>query len=306
MSAVNPQAIAFFNKLRVAFMERASAPTVPPHALKLAYLIAFKYMNRKTMTARPAQETLARDLNVSVRTVQRLLDILEPLGLVIVPGDGRGLASTYCIDPERVTRVSSFSAQKGDKKGRQKPPKRVTPVSPQPRKNQNTGEGVLRTPLSRERETFACANDFPNGGDPPADAGPRQERPPAQQSPLEAESLTARSSLADGKERFSELRAVWARPWADDDAADQRAFEAACREVAPKAIIAAAAAHVAAADAPRFLPPLAKWLASRGWEKPPPTKKGSNGAARRPGRKANLADIGAELVRKYAAERAAS
>ena len=41
MSAVNPQAIAFFNKLRVAFMERASAPTVPPHALKLAYLIAF-------------------------------------------------------------------------------------------------------------------------------------------------------------------------------------------------------------------------------------------------------------------------
>ena len=108
------------------------------------------------------------------------------------------------------------------------------------------------------------------------------------------------------EERFSELREIWRRPWADDVAADQRAFEVACREVAPEDIIVAASAWVAAADAPRFLPPLAKWLASRGWEKPPPTKKGSNGAARRPGRKANLADIGAELVRKYAAERAAS
>ena len=306
MSAVNPQAIAFFNKLRVAFMERASAPTVPPHALKLAYLIAFKYMNRKTMTARPAQETLARDLNVSVRTVQRLLDILEPLGLVIVPGDGRGLASTYCIDPERVTRVSSFSAQKGDKKGRQKPPKRVTPVSPQLKKNQEDSFGESSAlPQKRERETFACANDFPNGGDPPADAGPRQERP-AQASPSEAESLTPRSSLSDGKERFSQLRAVWARPWADDDAADRRAFAQACREVAPDDIIAAASAFVAAADAPRFLPPLAKWLAARGWEKPPPTKpKGGNGA-RHPGRKPNVAEIGAELARRYAAERVAS
>jgi hypothetical protein len=91
------------NKIRAAFMQRASAPNIPPHALKLAYLIAFKYMNRKTWSARPAQETLARDLNVSVRTFQRLTDILEPLGLVIVPGDGRGHASTYSIDPERAT-----------------------------------------------------------------------------------------------------------------------------------------------------------------------------------------------------------
>ncbi len=99
-------------------MQRVSAPHIAPHALKLAYLIAFKYMNKETGTARPAQDSLARDLNVSVRTVQRLLDILQPLGLGIAPGDGRGKASTYWIDPvtakgeERATPMSPFQEKR--------------------------------------------------------------------------------------------------------------------------------------------------------------------------------------------------
>src|SRR5262249_6844703 len=160
---------ADLNKIRIAFMERASAPNVPPFAFKLAHLLAYKYMNRKSWSARPAQETLARDLNVSVRTVQRLTDILEPLGLVIMPGNGRGLASTYSIDPERATRVSPFPAQKGDKKGRQKPAKRVTPVSPQPSKNQEAEGKCLRTSPSAGREN-ALARDkesSPSAGAPP-------------------------------------------------------------------------------------------------------------------------------------------
>jgi hypothetical protein len=40
-------------------------------------------------------------------------------------------------------------------------------------------------------------------------------------------------------------------------------------------------ARVAAADAPRFLPTLAKWLAGRGWEKPPPQGKAARGKGRR-------------------------
>ena len=144
------------NKTRIAFMERASAPNIPPHAFKLAWLIAYRYMNRKTWTAYPPQERFARDLNVSVRTVQRLLDILEPLGLTIVPGDGRGYASTYAIDPERATRMSSFAARKGDKKGRQKAPKRVTPVSPQPIENQEESfVGELKLSHKGWRETIA-------------------------------------------------------------------------------------------------------------------------------------------------------
>jgi hypothetical protein len=78
------------------------------------------------------------------------------------------------------------------------------------------------------------------------------------------------------------LRAIWARPWADDDSADRRAFELACQQVAPDDIIAAAQAWVAAADNPRFLPSLAKWLANRGWEKPPPKRGRARGNGKAP------------------------
>jgi Helix-turn-helix domain len=83
---------------RIAFLRRASAPDIPALAFKLAYLIAFKYMNRSTGTAHPSQETLAKDLDASDRTVRRLLTMLEPLGLAIDPGDGRGNASTYLLE----------------------------------------------------------------------------------------------------------------------------------------------------------------------------------------------------------------
>ena len=106
---------AEFNKLRAAFMHRASAPNIPHAVFKVAWLIAYRYMNRETRTARPSQTTLAADLAVSIRTVQRLLDILQPLGLVIVPGHGPNRASTYWIDPEKATPMSPIN---------------TTPVSP--------------------------------------------------------------------------------------------------------------------------------------------------------------------------------
>ncbi len=63
-----------FNRARAAFMRRASAPELPAAALKLAYLLAYKHMDSKTGTvSRRAHEELARDLNTSVRSVQRLL-----------------------------------------------------------------------------------------------------------------------------------------------------------------------------------------------------------------------------------------
>jgi hypothetical protein len=105
-------AAADFNRVRAAFMKRVSAPKITSLALKLAYVIAFKYMNCETQTARPAQESLAADLNVTDRTIRTLLDILEPLGLTIIPGHGPGRASTYCIDPERATLVSPIQPDK--------------------------------------------------------------------------------------------------------------------------------------------------------------------------------------------------
>jgi hypothetical protein len=96
---------ADFNKTRAAFMRRVSAPDITPYALKLAYLIAFKYMNRESQTAFVGQDTLANDLKVSDRHVRRLLDLLQPLGLVIVLGHGPNRASTYWIDPDKATRA---------------------------------------------------------------------------------------------------------------------------------------------------------------------------------------------------------
>jgi hypothetical protein len=145
-------------------------------------------------------------------------------------------------------------------------------------------------PGRQEREPNADAFDtYPGGGSPPLDAGPpRQDGSPTAAPSARPESPTEKpqplAQEESGGAKFSDLRAIWARPWADDDSADRRAFELACQEVAPDDIIAAAQAWVAAADNPRFLPSLAKWLANRGWEKPPP-KRGrarGNGKAQHP------------------------
>ncbi len=130
-----------FNQVRAAFMHRAAAPNLPPHALKLAYVLCFKYMNRETQTARPAQETLARDLNVSSRTVRTLLDILQPLGLVIVPGHGPNRSSSYWIDPEKATPMSPLKTEKRK------------PTSAYNRKPASTCEPITGNPVHDNRKS---------------------------------------------------------------------------------------------------------------------------------------------------------
>lgn len=71
---------------------------------------------------------------------------------------------------------------------------------------------------------------------------------------------------------FVELQAVWKRPWPDNELANRTAYATACRDTNPDNIVAGAKAWVAAADAPRFLPSLHKWLDGRCWEKVPPQK----------------------------------
>lgn len=82
-------------------------------------------------------------------------------------------------------------------------------------------------------------------------------------------------------DRFGWLLAIWSvRPWPHTEkheAADRKAFAAACREADPDAIIAAARAWVAAIDHPRHLPKLADWLSNNNWQKPPPTRRRNGG-----------------------------
>jgi len=114
---------------------------------------------------------------------------------------------------------------------------------------------------------------------------------------------------------WRELRAVWDRGWASDDtpkalAIGKQAFAKACELAAPGEILEAARTWIAAADAPRYLPPLPQWLAAQGWEKPPPTKnrergyfsgnKGHNDRPPRRNGKVNVADIFFGLADEFA------
>ena len=91
-----------FTVARAIFMKRANAPEIPALAGKLAYAIAFKRMDAKTQaTYFVSQTTLAADLGgISPRMVRNLLRILEPLGLQVEVGNGRGNASRYRIAAE--------------------------------------------------------------------------------------------------------------------------------------------------------------------------------------------------------------
>jgi hypothetical protein len=80
---------------------------------------------------------------------------------------------------------------------------------------------------------------------------------------------------------FEELREIWAvKPHATDQAADRAAFEEVCRHASVDAILVGArawAAAAVAAEEERFMQPLAKWLADRCWEKPPPARSKQRG-----------------------------
>lgn len=117
-------------------------------------------------------------------------------------------------------------------------------------------------------------------------------------APLGAPTEEDQDSLAESHTHggtFENLQAIWQRPWPDNEHAGRQAFDAARQDVAPADIVEAAKTWVAAVE-PRYLPSLAKWLAGRGWEKPPPQK-----ASRKPkkGRRHNShkRDMSAEFFK---------
>jgi hypothetical protein len=83
--------------------------------------------------------------------------------------------------------------------------------------------------------------------------------------------------LLEHERAWRELRGVWDRGgWTENNRADRAAFDRACRQVAPEAIVEVAkvcVAAYAAGDGVKFLPKLHMWLADRGWEKAPPAPK---------------------------------
>jgi Helix-turn-helix domain len=255
MTAAAPTTTQDFNKTRAAFMQRASAPKVPHAAFKLAYLIAFKFMNRETRTARPAQETLARDLNVSIRTVQRLIDMLQPLGLVVVPGHGPNRASTYWLDPGKVTPmspinttpVSPIDGGKGDNRRqnrRQSVHEKATPVSPQPYKEK---------PYKEEPRVES-------------DSAPRVAARGSKKS------LAKKSQPeVDSDDSFQQFWAVYPKRVAKEAA--RKAWAKAIEHgVDPDVVVAGARCYAVlhAGEDPRYTKHPATWINSGCWEDEPP------------------------------------
>ena len=95
-----------------------------------------------------------------------------------------------------------------------------------------------------------------------------------QEAENEIPNSIAAAFLRDG---FGVVRAIWTRPWPDNDNAARRALADACRHADIADIVAGAQAWVAAADAPRFLPALDKWLAAHAWERDPPQRRQARG-----------------------------
>jgi hypothetical protein len=259
-----------FNKVRAGFMRRASAPKLSPLVLKLAYVIAFKYMSVETQIAYPGQETLGADLNVSARTIRTLLDILEPLGLAIIPGHGPHRSSTYCLDPDRAMREST-------------PPQKRKPASGYKRKpasgyKPNTGNLVHD---NRKLDVTNTGSQLPpNLTKRTKKNEPREESDSPASDPLggNGDFKTQPSTPRDGsKKRKEETGAAFAEFWrayprrvARDAAA--RAFERAIERGAdPAALIAGAQRYAAerAGQDPKYTKHPATWLNAGCWADEP-------------------------------------
>ena len=108
-----PDRIHRYNKMRADFVRRAmmASDVVPALGRVLAWLIAYEYRDHRDWKAIRSHKQIARDLGgVDEKTVSRRVAPLLPLGLHVVPGDGRGRASTYTIEDH------------GGKGGRASPP----------------------------------------------------------------------------------------------------------------------------------------------------------------------------------------
>jgi DNA-binding MarR family transcriptional regulator len=267
-----------------AFLDRVRRDRdLPANAYKVASIIA-EHVNRRTRVAWPGRVRIAELAALSEATVKRMIRQLCDLGhLEVEPGQGRGRSSRYRLLVDGAEKGSAQAAEKGSN--------RAEKGSIRARK------GVSTDPQPSEEEYLGDANASPQVWE--------RENARAAAEPQPAPEPTQGSAVAslDAERNFRELRATWHRGHVADDTpraiAIQRAtYFRALREGAdPRDIVEAARNWVDAADAPRFLPQLSKWLESRGWEVPPPAKASSRGRgaprgrSERRGRKPNLAKL---------------
>jgi hypothetical protein len=284
----------------------AISPMALGAADKLVLIRLAFHINFKSGRCDPAAATLARELGTHERAVRRTIARLEQSGLIVVDRSRGRHSNQFTLltpNPGQNARV-----EPGQNRSKTRSPTRINVVAnPGADAHQNCLEPIpwvsKETPRDRGRES-PCANaqviSEARAGAFEGAAEPQKEE---KQEAIEQEIITPAQS-------FAELRALWLRPWADnDDREAMRSYVMALRDTDPDVILAAARACVEAADAPRFLQKLSKWLADRGWEKPPPLRARRkrmgtaeiNGLTLEPRGKTNISNIAV----RYGAQKAA-
>ncbi len=289
-----------------AWQEMVAARTDIAPKLKIVAWALALFRNVENGRCDPSYAGLAERAGASESTAKRAIAALERLGLIAVertPGGAKDKRNAYrLLMPEGVSKQTPLGVSgRGVRRGSAG----VSELRHTNTKKNNKGLGCAsHTPSPLERELRASRESISPDRAGRLDGAGRSgfedhgtiERPsePGDRKEFGAEEIAGGAVVPlDQHRACCDLLALWRRGWPGDEspkavAIARNAFAKACTIAKPSEIMADARVHVAAADAPRFLPQLATWLATRGWEKPPPTPKravarrdGGNGRGRR-------------------------
>ena len=234
------------------WMRAVCASDLPHVTARIAVRIAL-HLRVTSGQCNPGIDKIAKGSNISERSAYRQIAALRRAGWIAIRrGGGRERCNEYVLRyPDRA--VSGFK-----------------PLNPDSGDNETLTERVVN-PDNRWQTKRGTAKRTGAGAHTPA---PR-ERERSRSLAVPGALAPVGGALEQGKvavDHFPELLAIWQRPWGEDEPAAHRAFAEASRAADPDDIVAAARAWVATVE-PRFLKPLAAWLAKGLWQNQPPQRK---------------------------------
>jgi hypothetical protein len=251
-----------------------------PSCAKIALALAPHFNEKRDGMTWPGFQTIADAAALSKSVVVAGLRKMEARGHVKTePGKaGRGHSTRYWL-VEKGRDADLFAAEKRPENAPEKRSvQRAKRSAGRPDSSKNHPPEEVPTeppPPEREIEVAGATSHAPAAARGLGAATAKGDSDIAPPEPLE----NPQEGEAEARASFDRLRSFWRRGHLSDDspkavAAQLRAYRAAREGGADAdAIEAGAIAWIAAADAPRFLPPLATFLTTEGWTKAPPSPK---------------------------------
>jgi hypothetical protein len=171
-----------FTRERLAWLEQVAADgTLPALAARLAIVLCARYFNRASRTAWPAIATLAGDLGMAPRSIQRIVAAMSPRHLSVEAGGGRSATNTYrwridgaetasnrppFSEPQTPTEMSPFRHPKPRQECQGIETETLTKLSRNPDKivqktlTKLSPESLRRNPLRNPFESISVKTDF--------------------------------------------------------------------------------------------------------------------------------------------------